>query len=331
MPLTNFPQGVASFGIPVIGSGSLYDMPPGRVWFVCNRTGATSQSGTTGTNRDSPFLSIADAVASIATTNPTQGDVIFVMAGHAENVTGSNIFSASLVNTGAMTIPAGTRIIGEGFGTARPTLTLTAAGSTLALAAANCSLENMILLCPQTGITTTAVMVTVTAANCMVRQCQFQGSASATALCTTGIQLSSAATDFLALDNNGYTVTGTPTSWLSNTGTAGPTRCTVQRNDINWLLTATTSGCIDMTAASVSGPTNMLIQDNTFANLTAASTVAVKFSASTSGDMTNNYLTILAAGAVTAITTPGLLTMYGNQLAQQGKQGIATTTGGAST
>lgn len=328
MGFTNFPQGVASFGIPVAGQGSLYDMPSGEVLFVCNRSGVTNGSGA---SRDQPLTSIADAVVTIATTNPTKAAFIYVMAGHTENVTGSNIFSASLVNTTAVTIPQGTRIVGEGFGTARPTLTFTAAGSTIALAAANCSVENMILLCPQAGSVTTAVMVTVTAAGCMVRNCQMQGSASATALCTTGIQLSSAASDFFALDNNGYTVTGTPTSWLSNAGTAGPTRCTVQRNDINWLLTATTSGVIDMTAASVSGPTNMLIQDNTLANLTAASTVAMKFSATTSGDASNNYLTILAAGAATAITTPGLLTMYQNFLAQQGKFGILTSVGGAST
>lgn len=328
MPFTNFPQGVASFGIPVTGQGSLYDVPSGEVLFVCNRAGVVNGAGA---SRDLPLTSIADAIVTVATTNPTKAAFIYVMAGHAENVTGSNIFSASLVNTTAVAIPQGTRIIGEGFGSARPTLTFTAAASTIALAAANCSIENMILLCPQTGSTTTAVMVTVTAAGCMVRGCQFQGSASATALCTTGIQLSSAANDFYALDNNGYTVTGTPTSWLSNTGTAGPTRCTVQRNDINWLLTATTSGVIDMTAASVSGPTNMLIEYNWLANLTAASTVAAKFSATTSGDMSNNFLTTLAASAATAITTPGLLTMYLNLLAQQGKQAIAPTVGGAST
>lgn len=328
MPMTNFPLGVASFGVPVFGQGSLYDSPSGEVLFVCNRSGVTNGNGL---SRDQPLTSIADAIVQIATTNPSKAAFIYVLAGHAENVTGSNIFSASLVNTTAVTIPQGTRIIGEGFGTIRPTLTFTAAASTIAWAAANCSMENMVLLCPQTGTTTVAAMFTVTAAGCMVRGSQFQGSSSATALVTTGISLGSAANDFFALDNNGYTITGTPTSWISSSSTAGATRCTIQRNDINWLLAATTSGVIDMTGASVSGPTNMLIQDNTFANLTAASTVAAKFSATTSGDMTNNYLTILAAGAITAITTPGLLTMYGNQLAQQGKQGIAPTVGGAST
>lgn len=328
MPFTNYPGGVSSFGVPLTGQGSLYDMPCGEVLFVCNRSGVT---GGDGSSRDRPLTSIADAVVKINTSVVSQSAVIFVLAGHAENVTGSNIFSASLVNTTAVVIPIGTRIIGEGSGAARPTLTFTAAASTIALAAANCSVENMILLCPQSGSVTTAAMLTITAAGCSVRQNQFQGAASATALCTTAISLSSAANDCNVLDNTGYTVTGTPTSWLSTVGTAGPTRVTVQRNFINWLLTATTSGVIDTTANSVSGPTNMVVADNNLGNLTASSTVAIKFSASTMGVCAFNFLTTLAASAATAITTPGLLTMYQNQLAQQGKQGIAPTVGGAST
>lgn len=327
MPTTNFPNGVSSFGVPLFGSGSLYDMPSGEAIFVCNRAGVVNGNGA---SRDQPLTSLADAAVVIATTNPSKAAFIFVMAGHAENVTGSNIFSASLVNTTAVTFPAGTRIICEGFNTNRPTFTLTAAASTFAMNTAGCSIENAIILCPQTGTTTVAAMVTVTAAGCMVRGCQFQGSSSATALATTGIALGTAATDFFALDNNGFTITGTPTSWMSSSSTAGPTRCTIQRNDINWLLSATTSATIDMSGASVSGPTNMLVQGNTLANLTAASTVAAKFSATATGDFSDNYLTTLAASTASCVTTPGLLTMYNNFVAQQGKFAIPITTGGTS-
>lgn len=327
MPATNFPGGVSSFGIPLTGQGSIYDMLGGEIYFVCNRAGVT---GGDGTSRDRPLTSIADAIVKINTSVVSQCATIFVMAGHAESVTGSNIFSASLVNTTAVTIPIGTRIIGEGFGAARPTLTFTAAGSTIAIAAANSTVENMILLCPQTGTTTVAAMLTVTAAGCAVKQNQFQGSASATALVTTAISLSSAANDCVILDNTGFTITGTPTSWLSTAGTAGPTRVTVQRNFISWLLTATTSGVIDISANSVSGPTNMVIADNNLANLTAASTVVIKGCATLSGVAAFNFLTTLAAATAACITTPGLLAMYQNQVCQQGKFAIAITTGGTS-
>lgn len=327
MPITNFPNGVASFGIPQLAQGSLYDMPSGEAIFVCNRAGVTNGNGS---SRDFPLTSLADAAVVIATTNPTKSAFIFVMAGHAENVTGSNIFSASLVNTTAVTFPAGTRIVCEGFNTNRPTFTLTAAASTFAMNTAGCSIENAIILCPQTGTTTNTAMVTVSAAGCMVRGCQFQGSSSATALATTGIALGSAATDFFALDNTGFTVTGTPTSWMSSSSTAGPTRCTVMRNDINWLLSATTGGVVDMSGASASGPTNMSVLQNQFANLTAASTVAAKFSATASGDFGDNYLTTLNASTASCVTTPGLLTLYNNFVAQQGKFAIPITSGGTS-
>lgn len=327
MPITSLPGGVSSFGIPSVGPG-VYDMPPGEVWFVCNRAGAQGGDGST---RDRPLTSVADAVVKIATTNPTLGAWIVVLPGHAENITGSNIFSASLVNTTAVTIPAGTRIICEGFGGNRPTFTLTAVASTLALSAAGCSIENAILLCPQTGTTTVTAMVTVTGASCMIRGCAFQGSSSATALVTTGIAIGTAAADLQILDNTGFTVTGTPTSWVSSSSTAAPSRITIMRNFVNWLLAATTSGVIDMTGASVSGPTDMRIVENQFGNMTASSTTAIKFSATTSGYAKDNDLQILAAGAVTAILTPGLLVMYDNRLAQQGKQSIAATVGGNST
>src|SRR5215831_12262776 len=103
MPFTNFPGGVASFGIPQAGQGSLYDMPSAEVYFVCNRNGVTNGDGS---SRDRPMLSIADAIAQIKTSTGqvTGAAFIYVLSGHAENVTGSNIFSASLVNTTSVTI-----------------------------------------------------------------------------------------------------------------------------------------------------------------------------------------------------------------------------------
>ena len=86
MPLTNFPGGVASFGVPMAGQGSLYDMPCAEVIFVCNRAGVVNGDGT---QRDRPKPSIADAVVGINTGVPSGAAVIYVLSGHAENVTGS--------------------------------------------------------------------------------------------------------------------------------------------------------------------------------------------------------------------------------------------------
>jgi len=326
MPVTNFPGGASSYGIPLVGQGTVYDMPWGATWFVNNRTGIVNGDGT---NRDRPMVSLADALA-----RASAYDTIYVGPGHAENVTASNTFSGAVTggpNTGAQTIPQGVRIIGEGSGTNRPTFTLTAVASTFALAAANSSIENVRILSPQTGSTTTTTMVTVTAAGCAVRSCQFQGSASATALVTTGISLSSAANDFQATDNTGFTVTGTPTAWLATTGTAAAARVQILRNTIRWLMSGVAVPVVDFTSGSGTAPADWVIADNCLSNLTAASTVVIKGVASATGHIVFNYLeTVAGTAAAVAITTPGGMVMYQNFVAQGGKQAIAITTGGNS-
>lgn len=334
MPLSAFPGGVSSFGIPLIGQGSPYDMPCGNVWFVCNRTGVINGDGTT---RAGPFASIADALARVPSSNGTQSDVIYVLAGHAENVTASNVFSGTAAggpNTGAQVIQRGVRIIGEGVETSRPTFTFTAAASTLAFANADSSIENCILLCPQTGTTTTAAILTVTAAGVRVRSCQFGMSSSATALATTGISLSVAANDFLVLDCQGFTVTGAPTSWLSTTGTAAPGRVKILYNrGVRCILSSATGGIVDWSANTGTVGLNWEIFGNAFANLAAASTVVIKGGTGlTTGHIEYNDLETLAASAATAITIAAgvSMSMYQNFIAQPGKFAISSTSGGTS-
>ena len=133
MPFTNFPGGVSSFGIPQAGQGSLYDMPSKKR--SCSSATAQALIGNSGTSRDTPFASLADAAKGIATgTGIASGAaVVYVLSGHAENVTGADLYSGSSTNAPATAsvFPAGTRIIGEGSGTARPTLTFTAAASAI--------------------------------------------------------------------------------------------------------------------------------------------------------------------------------------------------------
>lgn len=321
MPQTNYPGGIASYGIPIFGQGTMYDMPCDDVWFVCNAAGTPATGGSAGTVRTNPFVSIADALSRADTD-----DTIFVLAGHAENVTASNVFSASLVNTGAQTVPINCRIIGEGTGANRPTLTFTAAASTIALAAASSTLENFNLLCPQTGTTTVAAMVTITAAGCKVRNNNMQMSSSATALCTTGISLSSAATDTEVSANIAWGLTGTPTSWLAPTGTVGANRVYILNNIVQLPLSATTGGCVDLTANSGTAPDDWVIGGNLFRNKTTSSTVAMKGVSGCGGMVVENYLGIAnATGGATAINTPGNWNMdesYGGVI---GKSGIVIT------
>ena len=98
MPLTNFPQGVSSFGIPQIGYGvSIPQGAPnlvakqGTVWFV-NGTAGIGADGNEGTDPTVPFATIGRA---ITLAGDGTGDTIFVYPGtyvEAVNVgTKSNI------------------------------------------------------------------------------------------------------------------------------------------------------------------------------------------------------------------------------------------------
>jgi hypothetical protein len=316
------------------GQGSLYDMPSGEVIFVCNRAGVVNGDGT---QRDRPKVSIADAIVGITTTSgiATGAATIYVLSGHAENVTGSNIFSASLVNTTAVTIPAGTRIIGEGFGNARPTLTFTAAGSTIALAAANISIENMILQCAQTGSTSTTVGVTVTAAQCMVRGCLFSMGAGTASQFTTGVSLSSAASQFFFLDNFAWVTagTGTPTNWVATTGTVGAANVVIQRNIAFLPLLATTSGLVDVSSASGTAPTIWIVTDNTLVNSTASATVTIKGVAAWTGIVAYNNLGggTTTNQTTTSINTPASVMSFQNFVTSGGKWAIVGGGTGAQT
>lgn len=91
MGLTNFPNGVSSFGIPVLGS-----MPVsayGRYWFVDAKTGS---DGNRGNNRDRPFLTMSKALSVI-----DSGDVIFVRGKVREQLTTPNgVFDVTIIGAG---------------------------------------------------------------------------------------------------------------------------------------------------------------------------------------------------------------------------------------
>lgn len=331
MPATNF-NGVASYGMPVF-PGSVFDANSGPVLFVCNRSPLGSPYAQVtrgdGTSADRPLPSIADAAQKVS-ADTTGGARIYVLEGHAENVTASNTFSgtdANGPNTGAQTFPAGCRIIGLGVGRSRPTLTFTAAASTIAFANANCSLENFNLLCPQTGTTTTAAMVAITAAGCQVLACMQQMASSATALATTCISLSSAANEVRVENCFAYGTTGTPTSWLSTTGTAGPARVQVRFCDVRLPLSATTGGCIDTSANSVTAPADWEVRECIFANNTTNSTVAVKLVSGMTGQFLGCGLGIKnATGAATAINPIGNCELIQTFATVPGKAGLIVGT-----
>jgi hypothetical protein len=108
-------------------------VPSGSVFWVHATTG-TDGAGY-GRNPDAPVATLDYAIG-LCTAN--KGDLIFLMPGHAENIASA---------TGCVLDVAGVRVVGLGYGTLRPTLTLTTADTaTISITAANCYIENVLIV-----------------------------------------------------------------------------------------------------------------------------------------------------------------------------------------
>lgn len=105
---------------------------PNEILFVHSGTGVDAVGG--GQNPDAPLATIDYAIG-LCTAG--KGDVIYVLPGHAETIS-----AAAGINCDV----AGVRIIGIGRGTNRPTITMSAVASTVAVAAASVTLKNLLFL-----------------------------------------------------------------------------------------------------------------------------------------------------------------------------------------
>src|SRR4051812_2686908 len=109
MGLTNFPNGVGSFGIPVVpGAPRIFT---GTAYFVCNLTNKNGSDGNSGLTPAQPLATVAKALTLVTANND---DVIYVMQGHAENIASASAIACSV---------AGVSIVGLGNGNLRPTFT----------------------------------------------------------------------------------------------------------------------------------------------------------------------------------------------------------------
>lgn len=121
MSLTNFKNGVSSFGVPVMGGNSI-PTTTGNYWFVSSNVGS---NGNTGKSPAQAFATIAQAVTA---STASRGDVIVVMQNHAETVTSTSINISK----------AGLTIVNLGNGKSnRPTYTFGAAAATITISAAD--------------------------------------------------------------------------------------------------------------------------------------------------------------------------------------------------
>lgn len=155
--ITNFPNGVSSFGIPIIGAGPV--LTTGNVFFVNSNHSLKADVPHWGRDPGKPFATLDYAVGRCS---PNNGDFIIVAPGHAETVAGAGALSFDV---------AGISVIGLGNGNARPTITATATTSTTRVDAENVLLSNFLFT---TNIDAVASPVVIAQPDCSLLNCAYR-------------------------------------------------------------------------------------------------------------------------------------------------------------
>lgn len=277
MPLTPFPNGLSSFGMPVVsGARRPYT---GTAFFVCNLTNANGSDGNKGTDAGQPLATLAKAIT-LVTAN--KDDVIYLMEGHAENISAAAFIACST---------AGFSIVGLGNGRARPTFTWTATAGTWTVSAANVSIHNCVFV--GTGIDAVTTMFAVTGDDCTFEGCEFD----------------CAITSFVAL--LGITVTGTDrfrfinnhvhgravanmTNFLQIVGSSGKQKdYIIQGNSFTGNYSSGLGPINNITVAM----TDVVIRNNVMVNRTAAATKCIVLVTGSTGMVMSNAFGIGSGAA----------------------------------
>lgn len=138
---------------------------PGDIYFV--RSTAPGAGDTTGHGRspDAPFATIDYAIGQCTANN---GDVIYVLPGHAETVSAAAGIDFDV---------AGVKVVGLGAGAARPTITMSAVASTIHFDAIGSHLENVLVKVEHDC----TIVIDVDKADCVIKAVEFRARTAATA------------------------------------------------------------------------------------------------------------------------------------------------------
>ncbi len=266
MALTNFDNGLSSFGIPVIpGTPRVYT---GQPYFVCNASGFGGSDGYSGKDPSKPLSTLAKAITLV---RANADDVIYVMAGHAENVASAAAIACAT---------AGFSIVGLGNGRLRPTFTWTATDATWTVSAANVSMANLVFI--GEGIDAVTTMFSVTASDCEFANCEFSiGKTSFVPL--LGITITGTIHRFKFFGNfvHGAAVANC-TNFIQIAG--GGDGHMFIGNHIKGNFT-TSLGCINNITTLC---TNIVVRDNVLINATASATKVAVFLTGTTGFLMKN-------------------------------------------
>ncbi len=134
---------------------------PGSIFFVDGNHAAAEDSAGAGRSPDKPLATIDYAIG-LCTAN--KGDVIYVMPGHTEAISAAGGIKMDV---------AGVSIVGLGWGSLKPTISLgTATTATFQVTAANCRISNLAFV---SAIDSLAVILDLDEGNFVAEDCDFSG------------------------------------------------------------------------------------------------------------------------------------------------------------
>lgn len=196
--------------------------------------------------------------AGLARCRSGKNDVVFVLPGHSEAVTATTLDN----------LVAGTRVIGCGRGSNRPTFDFTATTSSFVMDVADVVFMNCIFLCEGAVV---AKAFDVTGADNAIVGCDIDvGSTAATNLATIGIEIGATAHRFLLADNYIHGIAGaTPTNVILIDGAADGV--SILGNKIMAATSVVSVGLISITAAA----TGLDIGRNILQNRVASSETVI--------------------------------------------------------
>lgn len=146
------------------GMFTITDVPqhPGNVFFVDSGHDNAEDALGGGGSPDTPLATLDYAVGLCTANN---GDVIYVMPGHAETIATAAALDINV---------AGIKVIGLGWGATRPTFSLSAAASTVAIGASSVWIENMIFAATFTDGVVVGLDIDDAHTDVMVKNCEFR-------------------------------------------------------------------------------------------------------------------------------------------------------------
>lgn len=281
-----------SFSLPMFQAGYGQSttwgtvLPPGgRVAAYVDSSGPSDYD-----DRAISALRVNTLAAALTKVRSGKGDTIYVLPGHTENVVDATMFDG---------LRAGTRIIGCGVGSKKPTFRWTATTSKWNIAVADVVIAGLKLKVEGAVV---VKGIYVTGADCVLANNEIITSSGAANLATILCEFDTGADRFVVSDNkvygllagastDGFLVTGALTDWE------------IKCNRMIFPSTAITKGLIHVVGASLNG----YIGWNSLYNTVAASTVCIYFDDVASDGLCEYNSMAETVGTATAPNVSGIV------------------------